>query len=80
MALPVAAVVPVKPAWYSKINWLQVIAAIATLVATNAFGLDETTQVKVLAITNILQSVATIVLKTWFNASVTPSSLPKDAP
>jgi hypothetical protein len=31
--------------------------------------------VKVLAVTQLVQSVATVILRTWFNNSVSPASL-----
>lgn len=46
-----------------------------TLITTNALGLDDATQVKVLAATTIVQSVATIAFKTWFTPTVTPASI-----
>ena len=72
---PTAAVVAVKSAWWSKVNWLQVVGSVATLVTTNAFGLDDHTQVEALAIVNIVQGVATIVTKTWFTPTVISNSL-----
>lgn len=69
------AIVPVKSAWLSKINWTQVISAVLTLITTNAFGLEAETQVKVLAVVQMLQSVATVILRTWFNGTVAPASL-----
>jgi hypothetical protein len=67
--------VPVKSLWWSKINWLQILGSVVTLFTTNAFGFDDATQVKVLAVVNIVQGIVTIVLKTWFTASVTYNSL-----
>ena len=71
------AVVPVKSSWLSKINWTQIAGAAVTLLTTNAFGLDDATQVKVLAGVQIAQSAATIVLRTWYNGTVSPASLSK---
>ena len=69
------AVVPVRTSWASKINWLQVAGAVGTLLTTNALGLPAETQVKVLAGWTLIQNVGTIVLRTWFNKSVSPASL-----
>jgi hypothetical protein len=73
------ATVQVKSAWISKINWLQVGGAVltgaATLMAQNAFGLDDLTMVKVMGALNIVQGVATFIVKTWFTPTVTPNSL-----
>ena len=65
------AVVPVKGWHLSKINWTAIGGAAATLLTTNAFGLDAETQVKVLAVTQMAQSIATVIFRTWFNNSVT---------
>ena len=64
-----------KSAWFSKINWTAIGSAILTLITTNALGLDPVTQVKVLSATQLVQSVATVVFRTWFNNTVTPTSL-----
>lgn len=78
MAEPKAALVEIKSAWYSKINWAQVLALLVTAATTNVLGLDEATQVKVLAGVQVVQSVLTIVLKTFYSDTVTPASLGKD--
>lgn len=66
--------VETKSAWLSKINWVQIGQAITTLLTTNAFGLDDATQVKVLAVTTLATNIATIVFKTWFTPTITPAS------
>lgn len=66
------ATVPVKSAWYSKINWTQVVAVVASVGAF--FGLDTSEEVKaqvVLAI-QAVGSAITLILRTYFNRSVTP--------
>lgn len=74
-SVPATAVVPVVSAWYSKINWTQVIS-VGVMVATMA-GIVVPTgmQEAVLAAIVAIQAVATIVLKTWFTKSVTPASV-----
>ena len=71
--------VEVKPAWLSKINWVQVVGVLLssaiTLVSNRAFGLDDATTVKVLGALNLIQGIATVVLKTWFTATVAPQSI-----
>jgi hypothetical protein len=67
--------VPVKSAWYSKINWLAFAGAAISLLGTNALGLDAATQVKVMSVVQVVQSLGTIVLKTFFTPTVTPSSV-----
>ncbi len=69
------ALVPVRSSWASKINWTAIGGAVMTLVTTNALGLEAQTQVKVLAATQLVQSVATVIFRTWFNNSVSPASL-----
>lgn len=69
------ALVPVRSSWASKINWTAIGGAVMTLVTTNALGLEPQTQVKVLAATQLVQSVATVIFRTWFNNSVSPASL-----
>lgn len=66
--------VETKSAWLSKINWVQVGQAITTLITTNAFGLDEATQVKVLVYTSLATNIATLIFKTWFTPTITPAS------
>lgn len=63
--------VPIKSAWYAKINWTALGSAAATLLTTNAFGLDPQTQVTVLAVTNLITNVATVVFRTFFSNTVT---------
>ena len=70
-------VVPVKAAWWSKINWAAIGSSAASLVTTNALGLDATTQAQVLLAVNLVTNVATVLLRTFANGSVTPSSIPK---
>lgn len=78
---PTAAVVPVKSAWYSKINWLSIGAMVITGgvagLSANVLGFEPETQVKVMATVQAVQSLATVVLKTWFTGTVTPGSLEK---
>jgi hypothetical protein len=71
------ALVPVKSAWLSKINWTAVLGAAGTLITTNALGLPAETQVKILAFWGLAQNVATFILRTWYNGTVSQTSLPK---
>ena len=68
------ALVPVKSAWLSKINWAAIGSSVASLATTNALGLDAATQAQVLVVVNLATNVLTFVLRTWFNNSVTPQS------
>ena len=73
------AVVDVKSAWWSKINWIQVGGATLTtamaLVSGGAFGLDAPTTVKVMGVLNLIQGIATIIIKTYYTPTVTTQSL-----
>lgn len=73
------AVVDVKSAWASKINWTQAVAVIASVLVL--FGIDVPPEAQaqiVVAITSV-SGIVTWVLKTWFTTSVTPSSAAKAA-
>ena len=68
------AIVPVKSAWLSKINWAAIGSSVASLATTNVLGLDAATQAQVLVVVNLATNVLTFVLRTWFNRSVTPEA------
>lgn len=74
------AVVPVTSAWTSKINWTQAVAILSSLLVL-LFGPDRgltpEQQAAIVTVITLLQGAATFVLKTWFTATVHPSSLPK---
>lgn len=73
-------VVPIKSAWYSKINWTQA-AGVAASVATIVTGhnIQLTPEVITGAVTAIqgVTAVATWIMRTWFNGTVSLASLPK---
>lgn len=73
---PTRAIVPVKSAWFSKINWLQAAGA-ATAIVT-AFQLDIPMEYKphALVAMNFAQATLTWIARTWFNNSVTPPAPP----
>lgn len=70
--------VQTKSAWLSKINWISALGivsgAIGTAVANNILGLDPDVALKVLSVWTMVQSVGTMVVKTWFTPTVTPAS------
>ena len=68
------AVVPVKSAWLSKINWTQIGSAVVSLVTSNALGLEPQTQATVLLATNLATNLVTIIWRTYFNGTVPPSA------
>lgn len=75
------AVVPVKSAWLSKINWTQVGALLLSgIVAINPDDVlslivnpDPATKAAIIFGIQSLQTGVTFALRTWFNRSVTPS-------
>lgn len=68
--------VEVKSAWLSKINWTQVVAFAASVLAVKGIDLDASTQVAVVMTIQGIQGIATWVMKTWFTATVSPTSVP----
>lgn len=80
------AVVPIASAWVSKINWTQIVAmALSAIVAANPADIlqfinvtpDPSTKMAIILGIQGAQSLATWVLRTYFNGSVSPGSLPK---
>lgn len=69
------AFVPVKSAWYSKINWTQAGAAATALIV--AFGIDipEEQKANVLGVLTVGQGILTWIFRTWYNGSVSPGSI-----
>lgn len=72
MMITETAVVPVKSAWYSKINWTQVGGALLSLATTFAAGLPPAQAALVATGINVVQGLLTIVFRTWFNNTATP--------
>lgn len=69
------AVVDVKPATESKINWAQVIALLVWAASFFGFVVPPEMQAAFIAAITPIQAVVTIILRTWFTKSVTPSSV-----
>jgi hypothetical protein len=80
---PAFAVVPVKSAWLSKINWTQIVSIVAMVIAfatSNKFQIDVNQQAAIVVVIGVIGNGLTLVLKTWFTPTVTPASLPTVAP
>lgn len=76
-SIPPVVVVPVKSAWYSKINWTQAIAMVAMAgTVFNLFDWTPAQQVEILAGITTIQSGVTWLWKTFFTTTVTPASIP----
>jgi hypothetical protein len=78
---PTIALVKVKSAWLSKVNWTQIVAALAMILAFvtgNKIELTATEQSAIIVVIGLIGQFATFILKTWFTPTVTPSSLTPD--
>ena len=79
-SVPVVAVVPVVSAWYSKINWIQVVSGAGMLMTFTTGGqvnMTASQQAAVVVVIGLISNIATFVMRTWFNGTVNPASLPK---
>lgn len=72
---PTSAVVPVSSSWLSKINWVQAVSILATIISIWGIDMDAKTQVAVVGIIQGIQTVVTWVLRTWFTTSVTSAAM-----
>lgn len=74
---PNIAVVPVKSPFTSKINWYQV--GMLGLGSLTIFGIDidDATKLKLIEGIIAIQTVGTVILKTFFTKSVTTASAKK---
>ncbi len=71
-------VVDVKSAMASKINWVQIIGVVAMLgTLTGLFDISATDQAAIVGGILAVQAAVTVILRTWFTKSVTPSSAKK---
>lgn len=71
--------VDVETPWYSKINWTQIIAFFAMGVSFLGFDLTAEHQAQILAAIVAVQGVITIILRTFFTDTVTPSAARRSA-
>lgn len=74
---PASVRVPIVSAWYSKINWAQVAPVVAT--GLTWLGVKEVSTEQILTVftgVSAAVQIATVVFRTFFNGSVSPSSLP----
>lgn len=69
--------VAVKSAWWSKINWVQAVAMVATVATVFGFDFPPEMQAKIVATITGVSGVATVILRTWFTTSVTPAAADK---
>lgn len=60
---------------YSKINWTQVVASLAMLLAFvsgGKVGLDASQQAAVIVVIGVVFNIITWILRTWFSPTITP--------
>ena len=72
-----AVVVDVQSAWWSKINWAQavgVIASILVIVSGGKIDLSPELQASAVLAIQAAISLLTVVFKTFFTTTITPSS------
>lgn len=67
--------VPVRSAWFSKINWTQAVAVLASVGVVFGISMPPETQVSIVAGIQGAQALVTWALRTFFNNSVSPASL-----
>jgi len=68
--------VEVQSAWASKINWTQGVglaASILAVVSGHKYEIPVETQLSLVAGIQGAQAVATWIIKTWFNKTITPT-------
>jgi len=77
-------IAPLKSMWWSKVNWTQVVGAAASILVIATGGkvnLSLEMQLGIVAVIQGIQSLATIIIKTYFTPTVTPMSARRvDAP
>jgi len=69
--------VVVKDAWYSKINWTQVITIAFTLATYAGAVVPKELEPAIMTAVTAIGGVLTIIFRTWFNPTVTPQSVGK---
>lgn len=73
---PTIATVPVVSAWYSKINWTQGIGFASSVIVAVAGIIPPPYNVVAPIVIQGAQSGLTWLFRTYFNGTVSPSSLP----
>jgi len=67
--------VPVKDALTSKINWTQVIQLLFGVLTMAGVVVPDDLKSQILTLILVVGNIITIVMKTWFSASVTAQSV-----
>lgn len=69
--------VAVKSAWASKVNWIAALTALSALITQFTPLLPPADQGEATAAVTVIGTLLTIVTKTFFTTTVTPSSAAK---
>ncbi len=69
--------VDIKSAWLSKINWVQVASVAASILVVFGINVPPELQAQIAAAITAISAIVTIVMKTWFTTTITPSSAAK---
>jgi hypothetical protein len=69
--------VDVKSSWLSKINWTQMVGPAVSVAAFFGLNLSADDMAKVIIGVQAVQSIATVIIKTFFSTTITPSSATK---
>lgn len=73
-------VVEIKPIWFSKIFWTNVIGIAAMALSVfGGFEISAQTQLDIVAGIVAAQGAISILLKTFFTSTITPTSVPPNA-
>ena len=70
------ALVPVKSALLSKINWSAMGLVIVSLLMLFGVDMDEATKANISNAISVLVGLVIMALRTWFSPTVTAQSLP----
>ncbi len=71
------AVVQVQSPWFSKINWTQIVQAVATVAVIASGGKIDLTpdqQLQLVGAIVLVGNLITIIMKTYFTHTITPQS------
>ncbi len=75
---PPSVIVDVNSAWWSKINWTQVVGfgcTVLAIVTGSRLSVPPDVQLAIVAAIQGIQALITIILKTYYTPTVTPNSL-----
>jgi hypothetical protein len=70
-----SAIVPIKTAWLSKINWVAVGSAVMALAVAFGVNISDADKTAILTAIPVIAGTITWILRTWFNGTVSPASL-----